>query len=315
MPGSGCTSRRQATGDPLDREYKLYFRKRYGSGADASAVSFGGAAPLESLTLESGNPLKDAIALELARQIGVGVPAHAVVDLVINDRRVGPRLAREPVRRDQYRLAHGHDGFDFYRNGDRNDIPGEASRSLIDGWIKLNQRDIGMDKVSRFIDLDDLSDNIILFMICGASDWANFAMYRDMLEPPRRWRWTVWGLETCFSDRWRTADGPAWNQHWLEVAVHRDAGDGPWRPTYWDFRTRLFAALLERDPAFRVYFRERLTATLERVTGSRGAEQVLVAFPTRDLSPADRQTVADIHRFLSERGRFIAAELHRLEER
>ena len=240
-------------GNP-DMSYRVIFRSRYGVEHMPSSALFADsdASTLESFIINPLTPRKNWLALHLAQRAGLLVPDHSLANLILNDGIEGTVLVREAVNRRQWQQRNSTRDFLFYRAGDFASDPEFANFQRFRKWFLKNRAAINVETLSKVIDVAQLTRQMIFMMYCGSSDWHKWAFTRD-LASGNRWRWIIWDLQSCFSDRWRTSTSGLSTQDGVGLVVRYDENKNHWRATHPDLRAEIFATLINRDPTYVSY--------------------------------------------------------------
>ena len=69
-------------------------------------------------------------------------------------------------------------------------------------------------------------------------------------------------MDESFRDNWQTSLGELWEQNALAQVIVPDRGSRYWRATYRNFRSLLFARLMNNDPSYQDYFLRTVTDAL-----------------------------------------------------
>lgn len=295
-------------------DFELFFRNAYGVNTVGSKGFFNANGPdLTGMVIERNHPLKNDIALELADIAGLTTPRHHAALFQLNGGKQQLRLLREPVSQKQWLVSTGAAELDFYRGGDDGNDPGWNWYDEFGDWFVRISKEMTMSNVATYIDVENLTDTLVVMMFCGSADWQNWAIYRDRESHPY-WQWIIWDLQTCFSDRWNTSPGKLSRQHWLEVVASRFPGENRLRHSCGDYRCRLFVGLMNQDPGYRDYFIGRMHHFLDKLAASTILQEKITRYSNLEPLPEtghdpDYTSMADVRDFIAERIVFLREEI------
>lgn len=289
----GGISRRRAS----SRGYRLIFRKAYG--LERPPISpfpnsqIAGLRPRRWVVRhDHPRPYVPALALDVARRIGVPTPEMRPVVLVVNGT-TRVEMLTEQVRSDFLRARFGASRFALF-DSQTGEFEGEAavaSESLaraaeLERWLAT--ADLGdLEQVARQVDVEQLARWFVAVLLAAAEDVDQGYMALDLDRPGARWFWIAWDLDVSF----RTHEE---RRGWWKPrgrAVGKSALDP---------RRVLIGRLLSGSPDFRRLVRRTLAEAESSLRqddflAARWAEYEGWAAEFGDLSP---EACAEVARFL-----------------
>ena len=250
--------------------FRLYFRNAYGINHIEPGVLY----TLESKPIKHLVVVKDTprhipfitcVAYEIARRIGAIVPESKPILLYLNGKLLGTYALLEHVHERQWKYHIGHDNFAFYRlkRGNSDERSQKLYREF-SSWARDLNKAMTMEEAEKFVDLDNLSRQVISIAFCGTTDWRQGAAILDLNHSAPKWFWINWDVNHSILDfRWEAGwlkgnPRKAWEQEGLELIL---AGKN-WfvksgkvrRMRRWDVRSVLFSRLIKESPEYCEYF-------------------------------------------------------------
>jgi hypothetical protein len=233
--------------------YRLYFRKQYGADEFPRALLF--APHREPLTrFVAHNDLRqdkrgmwwhfvNPLAYDIVRRMGGVAPQTKPAMVYLNGQLQGAYVLTEHTLHAGFlRSTFGHSSFTSTEFADRHAI-GRRLRRL---------KTLTMDEVASEIDLASFTRWYIATVWCAVSDPFQGLFMKDDTRPDARWFLVNWDMDHAFQDLYRQApDGMPWEQDTFRTLRGRR-----------DIRTELVVRLLNEDPAYLAYFKERLVETV-----------------------------------------------------
>jgi hypothetical protein len=202
------------------KSFRLHFRELYGRADVPSDIFFdGNSSALESVVIHNDSrqgrgdqssityDFINAIAYELARELGCITPDTKVVKYYINGVYQGPYVLTEHISRSFLKRRFGHDNFVLARvKGDGR--PGKSGpvqgnpQLLYDykSWASSVPAPLSMDAVAAVMDLDGLTNWIISVVYVGTTDPFQGAVILDETARNARWRFINWDMDHGFRD-------------------------------------------------------------------------------------------------------------------
>lgn len=245
----GGSSRAPVMKDGRDRgwhSYRVYLREGYGAAAFPSGMIFGPETePLSRLIVRGRSPYSCAMAFDVARRVGLDAPAMRPALFLLNGELQGFFSLAEHVSRRQWSVRLGHEELDFYRIRGTNEDSDQRAYAALHRWVaRMEPGKITWKRLSRKIDMGQLSRNLFVVGWTGVHDWVQGAAYLDRSRELPRWRWVHWDMDNSFELHPDLAREGFEQVPFVELLLHR--------PT--SLRGRIFAGLLRDDPHFRKRF-------------------------------------------------------------
>lgn len=268
------------------RSWRLYFGDEFGSDTSRrSALAELAAAPERLVVRRERTGYPNAIALEIAKQIGAVTPAFRSVRAFLNGEDLGDYILVEHLNPKGWGRSHfGHRDFSMrvYR-GQSSDDSKRRYRELTE-WVATTTPPLTMAAVSQRVDLDNMLRHLFTYMFSGTHDWAQGAAVLDHTRDDGKWFWVHWDLDFSFFYQQDVA-GPG-----VGLIV-----DGMRQNEVRDVRTRIFNRLRLEDPAFAAHFVSLATELLNDNLGGQFFDELLEQY-SDELLPTYRAKLREYFR-------------------
>ena len=239
--------------------FRLYFRKKYGLKAVPNRLVLPDLEiPLRTVVVQTtawppGFPINNPLAFDVSTQIGCKVPATRLVEIYLNGESYGMGYAMEHLSRRQWGQRFGHEDYLFFVWRKKNPIEDSVGYARKIRTAIENDFNPYLETVSKDVDIDNLSRQIISWIYSGTSDYCQGVAAFDRKNQDAKLFWINWDMDQSFWDKKALVSNLArenWEQSGFKL-FYQAGGEQP-RDDCW--RVNLYHRLLNESIEFRQEF-------------------------------------------------------------
>jgi CotH kinase protein len=184
--------------------WRFYLRSAYESvSLPASSVWDAVTGPLRQLVmLKTKDDFANSIGFDIARRVGLPAPYTVPVRYYLNGNDQGVRLLVERVDLSFIENRYGHRDFEIIRFKDDYTNVNWQEFNKITRELRVGDGVYDLKDVSRYINIDSLLSQYILYLLIEDYDNYQGLMVRDLRSNSARWSFVIWDLEGGLAREW-----------------------------------------------------------------------------------------------------------------